>query len=130
MVPVTRAQAIVAARLLDMAADEFHEHGREINVRVRYDGREFLIEFQYEMAICAKYRDEREMTTCWIRDGNAPRGEREPAPAICRGAVARYFQDPPNREKARKESLRKALEFLDQFLPSDAQNRRGGEHPG
>ena len=24
---MTRAQAIVAARLLDMAADEFHEHG-------------------------------------------------------------------------------------------------------
>ena len=96
-------------------------------MRVRYDGREFLIEFQYEMAICAEYRDEREMTTCWIRDGNAPRGEREPAPAICRGAVARYFQDPPNREKARKESLRKALEFLDQFLPSDAQTAAEGK---
>ncbi len=82
-------------------------------MKVQADGREYWIEFAYDVVAPG-----RKVTTCLLRDGSAPRAQREDAPIVAQGRVKRYFKDPPNREKARKFALAKALKDLDARVPA------------
>jgi hypothetical protein len=96
-------------------------------MRVLYDNREYLIEFAYGVLGHGDPRAiGRELTRCLIRDGGAPRVDHELAPVLATGEVVRYYLDTPNRDKARKWALKKALEQLDRVLPSLADTAREG----
>jgi hypothetical protein len=93
-------------------------------MRVKFEDREYSIEFRYEWvkgSLADGYaltrmgaEDARERTKCLIRDRDPAlidsNGQR---PVVAQALVVRYYKDTPNREKARKAALAKALESLD-----------------
>jgi hypothetical protein len=92
-------------------------------VKVIIEGRAFLIEFAYRREAALepypdlKFRHERDITTCLIRDGDERKRSLDPhipQPVITEATVVRYYKDPPNREVARKHALAKALANLDE----------------
>ena len=71
-------------------------------MKVEFDGKTYAIEFHYwNIGIDA--------TDCLIRDLSTPSPGDGTAPVVAQGTALRYYKDRPDREKARKAALKKAI---------------------
>ncbi len=86
------------------------------------EGREYYIEFQY---INWNSPFDREVTRCLIRDGSTPAPGDGTFPVIATGEVRRYYKDRPDRDKARKAALAKALDAITRVDGYDASGGAG-----